>query len=64
MYGAMVALTLTMSAALALQFGGWLWSVSPRLLVALVAIALLISGIYLSWREPILKLWRKWRVTS
>lgn len=61
MYWAMVALTAVMSAALALQFGGWLWSVNPRLLVVMVAIALLFLGIYLSWKEPIMKIWSKYR---
>ena len=61
MYWAMVALTSVMSVTLALQFGGWLWTVNPRLMVVVVAIALLAAGIYLSWREPILKLWRKYR---
>lgn len=59
MYGAMVVLTLSMSAALALQFGGWLWRVSPRLTVVIVAIAFLSLGIYLSLKEQILNLWRK-----
>lgn len=60
MYWAMVALTSVMSAALALQFGGWLWSVNPRLFVVMVAITLLFLGVYISWKEPILELWRKY----
>lgn len=59
MYWAMVALTCVMGASLALQFGGWLWTVNPRLVVVMVAIALFPLGIFLLWKEPILKLWRK-----
>jgi hypothetical protein len=55
MFGAMVVLTLTMSAALALQFGGWLWSVNPRLLVVVVAIALLGVGGYLVGKDYFIK---------
>jgi len=55
----MVALTLSMSTALALQFGGWLWVVNPRLLVIVIAIAFLFLGIYLSLKESIQR-WRKY----
>lgn len=50
MYWAMVCLTLTMSSALALQLGNWLYQVNPRLLVVVSAIALFSLGIYLTWR--------------
>lgn len=53
MYWAMVCLTCVMSAALALQFGGWLWEVNPRLLVVGVAIALFPLGIYFTWKPSL-----------
>ncbi len=61
MYWAMVGLTFTMSAALALQLGGWLWEVNPRLLVVGVAIASFPLGIFLMWRESMLHLWKEYR---
>ena len=59
MFWAMVALTCVMGLSLALQFGGWLWVVNPRLLVVMVAIALLSLGILLAWKEQIQELWSK-----
>lgn len=55
-YWAMVALTITMSAALALQFLSWLWGISPRAFLVLVGIGLLIYAIYLLWGTQILRL--------
>lgn len=54
MYGAMVALTFLMSAALALQFGAWLWVASPRLLVVVVAVSAIAVGSYTTFKN-----WKK-----
>lgn len=60
-YWAMVSLTLTMSAALALQFFTWLWGVSPRAFLILVGLGLLIYSIYLLWGTRIISLFKRVR---
>jgi type II secretory pathway component PulM len=52
MYGAMAGLTCAMSTALALQLGGWLYQVNPRLLVVMIAIALIPISIWIIWKPP------------